>query len=962
MAERFRGNEPLPIKGTYGSNRRGLVGHAPTSAGIEGRHSQGQIDKQQQIAKFRERREELLLLNPNQLDLGNKELNAFSKKRDFQRSVLNNIVTIWTGPTGSGKSTQGIQFLIESGYAHTYAIVPRKIIADNLGDRVREELSEHFGDDAASMVDIIHSERSERSGKSVATVLTAQTFIRMRKSIEEQFRGQNIALFNDEIHELNLHTEIAVAESAVYVSGNEGSRIVLASATMDEKFVQETYKDLNNGFEVPIINIPGRPHKMKTYERPDLTVMEAYLEYADTTKKTMSFTSGDEQLNYIIKNTTDLLEDREKGSSSNVEFRKLIGSLTRTARERVFIDEFPEGSRLAIPSSPAGMSGITNPLNQGVFSDGTVNRKELDKYGVEGLRRRYATKAELMQMYGRAGRDIKDGYAVLTKPVTVRDDILRARNMEVKLPEMEFKTFEDREAYPPAEIYHSNLSRVALEAAGLGRRLTDLNPYFQHKVDLVDILKAEKNLMHLGALDDERRITAIGESMDRFPLSPEISRGLVEAIKPGRSLLHMARAALIAAAIDTGGLEDFSKKDTDALEGPKTKLGRNRNELIRAYTKDDFIGQLDIMSALLHVDDLEKAADDYALQPNKVDQVSRTVHKVFKLLNINPDDIVFRPTKIVEEDLLRDDFTAGMIDLIYERAGKDRKITQYLHLLGNEGSTRRHISDRSVAVDQDHDYIAGFPRWYVSRDRNGEHLNQIIDRTLIVKPEVIARHAAKIPSMLSVEGLKPRLDGGRVIEQIQLRFGSIAVGAPKKGFQDIVPELSRELLLEKVLAKPGDAQQELRRIAKLLEWFENAIPKNELDTFKRFNAPAPITSDSIRALVLEKTALTRDMYAIDDLLVSHIYSKNISIHNYYDQEDLLALLKHSPQTVRIGRVTVDVHYDNGQPYITKVGATRKQAPLSDYYLPDGREILIQISRSQRQGGVMRVSPRDLVAE
>jgi len=951
MAERFNGSEPHSKIGTFGSNRRGLVGHAPSFVGLENQRTQSQVDKQKQINKFRERHEDLMLLSPRQFDLGNKELGAYKKKRDFQRSVLNNKVTIWTGETGTGKSTQGIQFLIESGYDHVFGIVPRKIIADNLGDRIREELSDHFGEDANRMVDIIHSERSERSDSSVATILTAQTFIRMEKGIRTRYAGKNIVLFNDEVHELDLHTEMAVATSALYVNENEGSRIVLASATMDESFVQDTYKELNDESTVPIVNIPGRPHTMKIFERPDLTPMEAYLEYADNTEKAMAFTSGDKELDHFTKETTSLLEGREKASSSNVEFRKLIGSLTRIARERVFTDEFPEGSRLAVPSSPAGMSGVTNPRNQGVFADGTINRKELDRYGVEGLKRHYTTKAELMQMFGRAGRDIAGGYGILTKPITVGDDALRARNIEVVSPEMEFKTFEEREAYPPAQIYHSNLSRVALEAAGLHKRLTDLNPFFQHKIELDDILKAEKNLSHLGALDDDRKITKLGEDMDAFPLSPEIARGLVEATQPGRTLLHMARAAMIAAAIDSGGLQDFTKKET-----------RGWDRLIRSSSKDDFIAQLDIMSTLMYEDSLEGAAAVYDLQPNKVEQVSKTVRKIFRILKIKPKDIVIGSTKPEEEELLRDDFTAGMIDLVYEKAGRRRKSIQYLHLLGDEGSTQREISDRSVAYESDHEFIAGFPRWYITRDRQVSHLNQIIDRTLIVKPEVIARYAALVPSMLSAEGLKPRLDGGRVIEQVQLKFGSIAVGEPIKGFHDFIPEDSRELLAERVLLSPGDAQAALRRIAALLEWFEDTIPEAELAALKKPNAPKPITSDSIKELIVEKTALTRDMYAIDDLLVSHIYSKNISMQNYYDQSALEVLVKRSPRTVVIGKATVDVLYDKGQPYITKVGATQKQAPLNDYYLPDGREILVQITRSQRLGGTIRVSPKDLVAE
>lgn len=942
MAERFSGNVPYPQQGkTHGSSRRGLLANESRTS-LEVRRTQSFMDKQKQIEHFKQYREKQLLLEPRQIDLGNKELAAYDKKQEFQNSVRENKVTILTGQTGTGKSTQGVQFLIESGYDHTFAIVPRKIIADNLGDRIRDELREHFGDAAEGMVDIIHSERSERSEKSVATVLTAQTLMRMEKDIRKKFAGKNIVFFNDEIHELDLHTEMAVATSAIYVGENEGSRLVLASATMNESFVQATYQELNDEKIVPIVHIPGRPHSMTTVERPDLSAMEAYVEYGDNVEKMMTFTRGDKQLDHYIKETTKLLDEREKHSSKNVEFRKLIGKLTSSARAHVFTDMLPEGSRLSIASSPAGMSGITNSGNKGVITDGVVNRKELDKYGVEGLKSHYATKAELTQMFGRAGRDVEGGFGVLVKPITVGDDIMRARGLEVEEPEMEFKSFDEREEYPPAQIYSSNLSRVALEAAGLGKRLTDLNPYFQHKVDLPDILKAEKNLAHLGALDDDYKITELGEAMNSYPLSPELSRGLVEATQPGRTLLHMARAALIAAAIDGGGLQDFTKKDTRAWD-----------KLVRSTSKDDFIAQLDIMTALRYEENLEKAAEEYDLQQNKVEQVSKTVRKIFKILKIKPEDISFGSTKPGEEELLRDDFTSGMIDLVYEKADKRRKVQQYIHILGNEGSTQREISDRSVAGEEQHDYIAGFPRWYFSRNRQGEQLNQIIDRTLIVKPEVIALYAAKVPGMLKSESLAPRLDGGRVIEQVQLGFGSITVGSPIPNTLDIIPESSRKLLEDRILLKPGIAHEALRGIAAELDWFEKTIPKEELDKLKKPNAPEPITSESIKRLIREKTQSTRDMHVVDELLVSHIYSENISMQKYYNQEVLDELRARSPKSVIIGKSVVDVYYDNGQPYITKIGATQRQAPPSDFFLPDGREILVQ--KPVNGGGVERVS-------
>lgn len=952
MAERFSGNIPYPKKGAYGSNRRGLLARPAGPTQLESQRSQSNLDKQKQIEKFRRYHEQPPSPERVTLDLGNKELPAYKKKHQFQQSVRENKVTISTGETGSGKSTQGPQYLIEAGIRHTFVLVPRQVVADNLGDRIRYELQEHFGDDANGMIDIVHGDRSERKPGSVATVMTPETFIRMYPDIESKYADEEIVVFNDEIHEANLHTELGLSVAAIAVKKHPKWRMVLASATMNEAFIQDAYKELNEGNVVPIVKIEGRPHSIETNERPDVNAMQAYLEVGDSHNKTMIFVAGEKEIKHVQSTTASMLESREEGSSQNVVFRKLISTLTMRERRSVLSDPVPEGSRLVVVSTPIGMSGITFEGCTLVIADGIVNRPKLDKYGIEGLVPKPATKAEITQMWGRSGRDVEGGMGLLVRPTTVVEDSLRARGVVIEEPQFEFMSYGDREEYPPPDIYNTNLSRSALEVAGMNLRFTDLNPYLPHKVELSDILRAEHNLLHLGAVDaheDAISITKMGIAMDRFPIIPELSRGLVEASGPERTIVHMARAALIAIAVDAGGLQDFSNKDSAEWKS-----------LVRRTSNDDFMAQLDLMTALQGRTDLEAFAHEYDLNASKVEKVTKTTHKVFKILNINLDNIILGKPKPDEENVLRNDFTPGLVDLVYEKSFKRRKVQLYQHILGNEGSTQREISDRSAAAESEHDYIAGFPRWYFSKTRQGDQLHEIIDRTLIVQSEVIVEHVSKIPSMLTVKPLASRFDGGRVIEQEQRMFGSIQVGGPVLKTEGAIPEVSRELLKNKVLAGSGKAQEALREIAKELQWYKNTIPSEELRGLIKADAPADITHESIESLIYEKTSQTRDAYVIDDLLADHISSKNVAIQQYFDEEVLEVLRTRSPSVVSIGKSLVNVYYENGQPYITKIGATQKQAPLSNFYLPDGREILVQISRSQRLGGTVRVSPKDLL--
>ena len=68
---------------------------------------------------------------------------------------------------------------------------------------------------------------------------------------------------------------------------------------------------------------------------------------------------------------------------------------------------------MVIVATPAGMSGITIPGLTLVITDGTINRPELDRNNVSGIKPDYLSQAEIVQEAGRAGRDISGGIAVV---------------------------------------------------------------------------------------------------------------------------------------------------------------------------------------------------------------------------------------------------------------------------------------------------------------------------------------------------------------------------------------------------------------------------------------------------------------------------------------------------------------------------------------------------------------------
>lgn len=940
---------PVFKRRDHGSERRGVFSVPADINTLAYRQEQSKQSKLRLLAKVRKAQEERLAAQEVS-DLGNKALPAYKHKQEILANIDAYKAVILGGPTGSGKSTQLPQYLYEAGYDKTIVLVPRRVIADGLGDRIREEFTDQLGAEVSeNLVGIVHGERVEMHDDNKVVVMTPQTFNVMEKDIKEKYGDKKVAIISDEIHEANLFTEIATGVAAMAVQEHEDWRLIAASATHNSETLQKSFQTLNKDSYVPMINIEGRPFNVEMKEEPKLSLMEVYAKVGHEHEKAMLFTSGKREIDHIIEETITELNKTDPDASKKVVFRKLHGELSEFELSHID-DPVPEGYRLVIVSSPAGMSGITIPGVTLVVSDGTINRQELDEDGIPGLVRHYLSQDEMIQQIGRAGRDVPGGIGYIARPTTVMDDELRKRGKEVETPQMEYIPFNEHDKHAPPEIYHTNLSRVVLTVAAINLRFSEINEYIPHSVAPSAIINAEESLSRLGALDDEDKVTPIGLKMNNFPISPELSRGLVEAKeaekKGERTAMHLARVAFIAAAVEAGGLQDFGP------DKPKTW-----KSLIRPDVEDDFIAQLDLMSAVQGLDQLETKEsldfmEKFAIHPKRVERAQKVTRKILQVFKMSQDNIIVTPPVPDEEALIRSDFTAGMIDLVYEEAGKSYRKTTYKNIHGDETATKRLLSQRSVAEPERGQLLAGIPRWYEKQSKDGPKRFDVIEMTLKVEPEIVGRYALA-NDLLVGRLLAPQMDGDRIVEREQMMFGSIPVGSPVKSESlELIPQASQDVLVERVLEKPGPRQRALREIAEELENYREAFPDDILTQYQQTKAPEYITKESIKELIQSYAKSTRTMTEIDRRLGEYSYSKNITINRYFDENARRELRRRSPRSIEVSGVGVlRVQYDKGTPYVTRTAGLSvtqfKTAAAQRLTLEDGREVLYQV---EKQGG------------
>lgn len=960
MAERKNGNNngrPFARR-THGSERRGATPVPDTTLSYRQRQSRDEREKLQAI--FRKHTEKIT--DPvEDLGIGNRELPAFKHKLELVANIEAHKAVIVGGETGSGKSTQLPQYLYEAGYDMTIMLVPRRVIADGLGDRIREEFTGQIdGINAEEIVGIIHGERVERHDNNKILVMTPNTFIKMETELRAIYGDKKLAIVADEIHEANLFTEIAVGVAALSVSSQEKWRLIAASATHNVESLQRPFQKLNGGF-VPSVEIKGRPFNVELQEEPELNPMQAYARDSANHEKAMIFTSGKKEIKYIIDETSRELEAKETGSSNNVIFRILHGELTEAELSHIN-DPIPEGYRLVIVSSPAGMSGITIPGVTYVATDGTINRSELDDDNASGLKRRHLSMAGITQQIGRAGRDVAGGIGVLCAPVLVkkRSSLATKKSTNTRKKQssepvpgfMPYIAYGEREEHEPPEIYSTNLSRIVLSVASLGYHFSELNEFIPHPVQQLDIINAEEALARLGALDDDGSVTELGKGMDKFPVLPELARGLYEASRPGRSLQHMARAAFIAAAVDVGGLQDHRANDD---------VVRIRKQIIRKTTTDDFIGQLDLMTKLFERTNEEwsgyEFVERHGLHPKRVERVRKTTRKILGVMGIRQQHIIVTEPLPDEEQALRDDFTAGFIDYVYEDVGNvpRSKKAFYRNIHGDSSSTKRTISDRSISSIPRQHLVAGIPRWYERGFlKDGTPIkHDVIDLVLRVTADVVGKYAVQ-NGLVQETWKDSRMVGDQAVDYEQGKFGSLSVGTPvKRTTPEVMSEHSQEVLLEHVLNNQGRVQKALRKLAEDLEGYRNRTPEDLLLELRKPNAPPDLIQNDITAMIRSAVRTIATAHGVEERLSNHLYSSNITLGKYYDTESLQKLNEMSPLQITIAGEDISIRYENGQPYVTNLTKRHLSRVMSPIYLNDGREVLYQ--RRLPGSGTERVS-------
>jgi ATP-dependent helicase HrpA len=464
-------------------------------------------------------------------------------------------VIVVCGDTGSGKTTQLPKLCLEAGrgvlgmIGHTQ---PRRIAAQAVASRVAAELGTRVGDAVGLTVRFT----DQTSPQTLVKVMTDGILLNEIRA--DRLLAAYDTLIIDEAHERSLNIDFILGYLKRIELQRPDLKIVVTSATIDPERFARHFGD------APIVRIPGRtfPVSVRYRERAEdqdiaSAVTDAARELAaepgdgSDIRDMLVFLPGER---WIRDAEHSLLRFGPK----NYEVLPLYARLTSARQRRIL--EPGKAPRIVLATNIAETS-LTVPRIRYVIDSGLARvsrygtRHRVQSLGVEPI-----AQANAVQRAGRCGR--------LAPGVCVRlygeDD------------------FAARPEFTEPEILRTGLAGVLLRLAAL--RLGPIEEFpFLDAPPAKAVADAFQLLHLLGAVDDERRLTAEGEVMARLPVDPRVARLLVVAEQNGA----LREGLVIAAALSVVDPREFGV-DPDAA--------RRKHEVF-ADPRSEFTGYLNLWTA-----------------------------------------------------------------------------------------------------------------------------------------------------------------------------------------------------------------------------------------------------------------------------------------------------------------------------------------------------------------------------
>ncbi|KLO17295.1 P-loop containing nucleoside triphosphate hydrolase protein [Schizopora paradoxa] len=443
------------------------------------------------------------------------------------REIKSNDTLVLLGETGSGKTTQVPQYILESGVLGSGMIAvtqPRRVAATSLAARVAAEQGCSVGDRVGYAVRFQEAYGPETKIKFLTDGMLA------RELLADPLLSKYSVIILDEAHERTLNTDLLMASLKGIQEARKGNtkvphsgkgkeradnsscgalKVIIMSATLDAEKFSRFFGNAK------IIYVKGRQHPVKIYH-----TVTGQNDFVDAALRTffqihvdqppgdvLIFLPGQEDIESLEKSISSYASQLPLGKS-RVVVCPFYASMPQDKQNKVF-SPTTNGQRKCILSTNIAETSITIPGVRYVIDTG-VHKEKRHLAGVSGsgfntLLVCAISKSSAMQRAGRAGRE-GPGFCYRLYPESA---------------------FRDLPDTSEPEIMRCSLASATLRLKCLQRDFFDLE--LLDKPDGSAINAGMKTLWMLGALDTEGNLTPTGRAMSLFPVEPQQSRALLES-------------------------------------------------------------------------------------------------------------------------------------------------------------------------------------------------------------------------------------------------------------------------------------------------------------------------------------------------------------------------------------------------------------------------------------------------
>jgi len=449
-------------------------------------------------------------------------LPVFTVREELLNVVRENNVIVIVGETGSGKTTQLTQYLLEEGYGDYGTIgctQPRRVAAMSVAKRVSEEVTSGVtedGTDAGKKEElggtVGYAIRFEDCTSEHTKIKYMTDGVLLRESLNDPDLNKYSALVMDEAHERSLNSDVLFGVLRKVVARRSDLKLIVTSATLSA----DVFSNYFGGS--PVFRIPGRTFPVETYYSK--SVQEDYVMAA--VKQTLQihlnsppgdiliFMTGQED----IEGTCTLLAEKMQTLGEDLPpllVLPMYSQLPADLQAKIF-EAAGKGIRKCIVSTNVAETSLTVDGIRYVIDTGYCKLKVYNpKIGMDALLVTPVSKANANQRSGRAGRTGPGFCFRLYTDRQFRDEL-----METAVP----------------EIQRTNLSNVVLLLKSLGiKNLLEFD--FMDPPPQDNIMSSLYQLWILGALDNTGDLTKLGRKMAEFPLDPSLSKMLLFAHEHG---------------------------------------------------------------------------------------------------------------------------------------------------------------------------------------------------------------------------------------------------------------------------------------------------------------------------------------------------------------------------------------------------------------------------------------------